>query len=86
MQFTDSISPAKNQFEVEFKVYADDATLTSNVDWLTPAMTSFSAGKYVVAIVANENELTQPRTGVLTLTSNGISTPITITQAKANNK
>ena len=86
MKFSGSIPCTNNQFDIEFKVYANDATLTSNVDWLNPATTTFSAGNHVVSIVANENELTEPRTGILTLTSNGISTPITITQAKANNK
>ena len=86
MKFAGSIPCTNNQFDIEFKVYANDATLTSNVDWLIPATSIFSAGNHVVAIVANENEQAEPRTGILTLTSNGISTPITITQAKANNK
>jgi hypothetical protein len=86
MKFTGEVPSTNNQFEIEFKVYADNATLSSNVDWLIPVASTFSAGKHIVVIVANENEQTEPRVGVLTLTSNGISTPITITQAKANNK
>ena len=75
---------SKSEHKYEFAVYADGATLSSDAAWLVPATTTFNAGKHVVAIVAQENLATQPRTAMLTLTSNGISTPITITQAKTN--
>ena len=84
MTFAGSTIATENQFEIEFAVYADGATLSSDAEWLVPETTTFNAGKHVVAIVAQENLATQPRTATLTLTSNGISTPITITQAKTN--
>ena len=86
MTFADSTISTANQFEIEFVVYADGATLSTDADWLVPAETTFKAGKYIVAVVAQENLATEPRTANLILTSNGISTPITITQAKNNNQ
>lgn len=86
MTFKGQTIATANQFEIEFMVYSDDATLTSDAEWLIPATTTFNAGRHVVAIVAQENFATQPRTATLTLSSNGISTPITITQAKTNNQ
>ena len=77
---------AENQFDIEFTVYADNATLTSDAEWLVPTVTTFEAGSHKVAVVAKENLATEPRTANLILTSNGISTPITITQAKNNNQ
>lgn len=76
----------ENQFDIEFTVYADNATLTSDAEWLVPTATTFEAGTHKVAVVAKENLATEPRTANLILTSNGISTPITITQAKNNNQ
>ena len=86
MTFAGSTISTANQFEIEFVVYADGATLSTDADWLVPAETTFKAGKYIVAVVAQENLATEPRTANLILTSNGISTPITITQAKNNNQ
>ena len=86
MTFAGTTIATANQFEIEFTVYADGATLTADADWLKPATTSFAAGTHTVAIVVEENQEVVQRTANLTLTSNGISTPITITQAKANDK
>ena len=78
--------PASNQFNIEFTVYSNDATLTSDAEWLKPSTTTFAAGYHSVAIVAEANPNKVERTANLILTSNGVSTPITITQAKANDK
>lgn len=86
MTFAGTTIATANQFEIEFKVYADGATLTADADWLKPATTTFAAGTHTVTIMAEENQEVVERTANLILTSNGISTPITITQAKANNK
>ena len=86
MTFSGTTIATANQFEIEFKVYADGATLTADADWLKPATTTFAAGTHTVTIMAEENQEVVERTANLILTSNGISTPITITQAKANNK
>jgi hypothetical protein len=86
MVFSASTFATENQFDIEFTVYADNATLTSDAEWLVPTATTFEAGTHKVAVVAKENLATEPRTANLILTSNGISTPITITQAKNNNQ
>ena len=86
MTFSGTTIATANQFEIEFTVYADGATLTADADWLKPATSTFAAGRHTVSVVAEENAEVTERTAQLILTSNGISTPITITQAKANDK
>lgn len=68
-------------YDVKFQTYADGATLTSDSEWAVPAETSFAKkGDYTVNVAMSTNESTSPRTATLTLTSNGVSTPITLTQ------
>lgn len=86
MTFAASTIATQNQFEIEFTVYADGATLQADADWLKPQATTFAAGNHKAIILAEENPNTVARTANLILTSNGISTPITITQAQANDK
>ena len=86
MTFSGTTIATANQFEIEFTVYADGATLTADADWLKPATSTFAAGRHTVSVVAEANAEVTERTAQLILTSNGISTPITITQAKANDK
>lgn len=68
--------------EIQFHVYQDGATLTSNVDWLSSEITTFDKGSHVVKINVGENPLAEKRNGALLLTSAGVSTPITIVQAE----
>lgn len=67
---------------VSFIVYSEDATLSSNVSWLTPDKTEGFAkdNKQNVSLTIEKNETEQTREAVLTLTSNGVSTPIHIKQ------
>lgn len=67
---------------VTFTVYTADATLTSSADWITPEKTSgFTANvKEKINLTIQANTTGQTRTATLTLTSYGISTPITINQ------
>ncbi len=67
---------------VTFTVYTADATLTSSADWITPEKTSgFTASvKEKVNLTVQANTTGQARTATLTLTSNGISTNITVNQ------
>lgn len=77
---------------ITFKVYSSDATLTSSEEWLTAEKDdegdsdkslTFSANKeHKVNLILSENKTGQQRTATLTLTSNGVSTPITIVQEK----
>lgn len=70
---------------ISFTVYASGATLTtSDNSWLVPEQTSgFEKDKtQEVAVKVSANATGAERTGTLTLTSNGISTPITVKQAK----
>ena len=68
--------------QVRFTTYAENATLTSNAEWVTPEKTIFLApNNYEVKLTIQPNKSKDPRTAQLTLTSAGISTPITVEQA-----
>ena len=65
-----------------FTTYAENATLTSDAEWLIPEKTIFLApNSYEVKLTIQPNKDKNPRTAQLTLTSAGISTPITVEQA-----
>ena len=66
--------------EIRFVVYRDDATLTSDQAWCQPERTTFEAGEYTLKLTLLPNPSTEIRTATLTLTSGGVSTPITIVQ------
>jgi hypothetical protein len=72
-------------YEINFVVYADDATLASNVEWIKPEQTTFSAGQHYVKVACEPNTEPQERVGTLVLTSNGVATPITFKQERRNN-
>ncbi|MGN0086569.1 MAG: BACON domain-containing protein [Alloprevotella sp.] len=66
---------------IVFEVYDEaGATLTSDASWLIPAETAFTKGKHEVTVTLQTDPNGQERKGTLTLTSGGVSTPITITQ------
>ena len=68
--------------QVRFTTYAENATLTSNAEWVTPEKTIFLApNNYEVKLTIQSNKSKDPRTAQLTLTSAGISTPIIVEQA-----
>jgi len=69
---------------IVFTVYSTDATLTSSDEtWLKPAQTSgFKASaQQKVELEITKNETGAARTGTLTLTSNGVSSQITVKQS-----
>lgn len=69
---------------IAFCVYHEGATLeSSDTSWLNLSQTSgFETGvQQRVELNATTNETGSPRTATLTLTSGGVSTPITVTQA-----
>ena len=68
--------------KVCFTTYAENATLTSNAEWITPERTNFLApNSYEVQLTVQPNKDKDARTAHLTLTSAGISTPIVVEQA-----
>ena len=78
---------------ITFTVYSDDATLTSSESWLevkqeattgtTTTVPSFKYGELQkVNLSIAKNETGASRSAVLTLTSNGVSTSVTVTQNK----
>ena len=68
--------------QVRFTTYAENASLTSDAEWVTPEKTIFLApNNYEVKLTIQPNKSKDPRTAQLTLTSAGISTPITVEQA-----
>ena len=68
--------------QVRFTTYAENATLTSDAEWVTPEKTIFLApNSYEVKLTIQRNKDKNPRTAQLILTSAGISTPITVEQA-----
>lgn len=71
---------------IQFIVYDEQATLSSSESWVVPSATSgFTAGETEkVTLNVSPNTGDVERTAKLTLTSNGISTDITVTQASAS--
>lgn len=68
--------------QVRFTTYAENATLTSDAEWVTPEKTIFLApNNYEVKLTIQPNKSKDARSAQLTLTSAGISTPITVEQA-----
>ena len=66
--------------QVIFTNYADGATLTSNSAWLTVSNETYDKGRHQVDYTLEPNTTTEDRTAIITLTSNGVSTPISIRQ------
>lgn len=68
--------------QLRFTTYAENASLTSDAEWVTPEKTIFLApNSYEVKLTIQPNKSKDPRSAQLTLTSAGISTPITVEQA-----
>ena len=68
--------------QLRFTTYAENASLTSDAEWVTPEKTIFLApNSYEVKLTIQPNKSKAPRSAQLTLTSAGISTPITVEQA-----
>ena len=68
--------------KVRFTTYAENATLTSDAEWVTPEKTVFLApNSYEVNLTVKPNKDKDARIAHLTLTSAGISTPIIVEQA-----
>ncbi len=82
--FPMNLSAATTDTTVIFRVYQDNATLTSDAEWLKPEVTTFEKGRHSVKIKLEPNTANEARNANLTLTSAGVSTPIEVKQAAAN--
>ena len=81
--FEGTVSDKKNQFEIIFTTYNANATLSSDAEWLTFEKTDIeTAGDHTIIVTCEENPLNEVRTNNIYLTSNGITTPITISQER----
>lgn len=79
--FSVSLKHSTTSYSIKFQTYADGATLTSDAEWVVPETTTFATkGIHTVALTLTPNTGDTARTATITLTSNGVSTPITITQ------
>lgn len=68
---------------IAFQNYTDGATLTSDASWIQPQTTAtYDAGEHTVYFTVEQNATGADRTATLTLTSAGVSTPITVVQKK----
>ncbi|MGM9694864.1 MAG: BACON domain-containing protein [Alloprevotella sp.] len=67
---------------IEFTPYAEDATLSSDADWIVPSATSdFESGKTVrIPLTIGKNTTGELRRGVVRVTSNGITTSVLFRQ------
>ena len=77
-----SLPSSATASQLRFTTYAENATLTSDAEWVTPEKTIFLApNSYEVKLTIQPNKSKDARSAQLTLTSAGISTPITVEQA-----
>lgn len=76
---------ASKQPTIEFTPYSAGATLSVDADWVKlDKATGFLAAKpQVVTLTVQANTASTERTATIKLTSNGITTPITVKQAAA---
>jgi hypothetical protein len=66
---------------IDFCIYAAQATLTTDADWISPKEVDVLKGEHQVKLTFSKNTTGQDRRAVYTLrTSNGIATEIKVTQ------
>lgn len=80
--FSMSLKADTTDAEVVFTVYKDGATLTSPDAWLTLPEGTYAAGRHAVRFTFGENR-GPAREATLLLSSNGVCTPIRLTQEAA---
>ena len=80
VSFVTTLSADSTSMKVKFRVYADGATLQSNASWLVHKDTVYAAGTHEALLSVEPNAFAVSRTATLTLSSNGVSTPIKVTQ------
>lgn len=78
----EGVSPSGTKPYIKFIVYAEGATLRSSAGWIEPVLAAGFAKYEAQSVELNvqPNPATEPRTATLTLCSNGVETPITVTQ------
>jgi len=80
MEFSMVLKADTTSAEIDFIVYKDGATLNSSEAWLTAPADTYAAGRHKVKLGVEKNAATVQRTATLTLSSNGVSTPISVVQ------
>lgn len=82
VSFTANLLATEKAAIMRFTVH-DNATLTSDADWLTipEGKETLEPGKHNISFALTPNESTEPRAAHVTLTSGGISNVVTYNQA-----
>lgn len=83
MDFSMKLKADTTSAEIDFTVYKDGALLRSSEPWLTTPELMLTAGRHKVKLGVEKNESAEERSATLTLTSNGVSTPIRVIQSGA---
>ena len=79
--FSKEVAKDSVSTQLMFTIYAPEATLTTDAEWITPKEQHFSKGLHTVKLDFSANEGKEDRKAVYTLTtSNGISNDITVIQ------
>lgn len=76
-----NVPAAANDTTITFRVYQDNATLTSDAEWIVPDSTTFKAGTHNIKVRMTANSESAARTAKLTLTSAGVATDIQVSQS-----
>lgn len=80
MAFSMALKADTTSAEIDFIVYKDGATLKSSDSWLTAPESPYPAGRHKVKLGVEKNLSTEQRSATVTLSSNGVSTPISVVQ------
>lgn len=83
MDFSMMVKADTASAEIDFIVYKDGATLRSSEAWLTAPADAYPAGRHKVKLGLEKNVAAEQRSATLTLSSNGVSTPIVVVQGGA---
>ncbi|MBR1712024.1 MAG: BACON domain-containing protein [Alloprevotella sp.] len=78
--FTTKLTAKETNLPLVFTNYTDGAKLAADATWISIPDTAFDAGRHTFTLTVTPNQSTEPRTATLTLTSAGVSTPISVTQ------
>ncbi len=79
--YEDDLVASSTEGKVICTIYREGATLTSDAAWCTPEISDLSVGTNTIMLILEPNTTPLLRTATLTLTSGGVSMPITINQA-----
>lgn len=78
--FLQEIAKDSTSTLIIFNTYAQEATLTTDADWITPKELRLESGSHTVELSFQANETGKDRTAIYKLSSNGITNDITFVQ------